>query len=73
MTTFNEAPELLTTADLDGLSLAIGRAVLRDGKASRKQLDRLAAFYEHFDAALSTGRGRDESIAVAKVAAGLAK
>ena len=73
MTTFNEAPELLTTADLDGLSLAIGRAVLRDGKASRKQLDRLAAFYAHFDEALSTGRGREESIAVAKVAAGLAK
>ena len=66
--TINDAikPELLNTDDLPGLSLALGRRVLRDGKGSAAQRERLETFYLEFDAALSRGLPRDMAVQAAK-------
>ena len=65
-------PELLTTSDLTGLSLALGRRVLREHKITdsgkRQQMQK---FFMVFDAAIAEGLAREAAVARAKSAAGL--
>ena len=65
-------PELLTTSDLTGLSLALGRRVLREHKITdsgkRQQMQK---FFTVFDAAIAEGLAREAAVARAKSAAGL--
>ena len=64
-------PDLLNTSDLAGLSLSVGRRILRDGKGSTKQRERLTAFYAAFDEAVERGLTRSAACEVGRDAAGL--
>ena len=67
----NTGPELLRTDDPDGMSLAVGRHLLKSGKGSEAQQSRFSKFYFAYDAAAATGRTRAECVAIAKSRAGL--
>ena len=66
--TLHEAtgPDVLNTSDLAGLSLALGRRVLRDGKGSAAQRERLEAFFSEYDEAIGRGLPRDAAVKAAK-------
>ena len=65
-------PELLTTSDLTGLSLALGRRVLRENKITdSSKRAKMIEFFRVFDAAAAAGVGRDAAVARAKSAAGI--
>ena len=66
-----DAPELVSTSDLVGLSLAAGREVLASGQGSERQRSRLTAFFKLFDAGVSAGLSRDLAATAAKAATGL--
>ena len=65
------APELVSTSDLIGLSLAAAREVRRSGKGSAVQRSKLREFFEAFHAALENGLSRDAAAVAAKAASGL--
>ena len=66
------APELVSTSDLVGLSLAAARQVLDSGKGSASQRAKLTEFFTLFDAGLERGLSRDVAAQAAKaVATGL--
>ena len=65
------APELVTTSDLIGLSLAAGRKALDSGQGSERQRSKLGAFFEAFDSGLARGLTRDAAAAAAKAETGL--
>ena len=67
MTATNE-PEIVSTDDLLGLSLAAGRVALASGQGSRKQRERLAAFFATYDDAVLSGSTRDEAARAASLA-----
>ena len=70
-TTMLETPELVSTSDLIGLSLAAGREVLRSGSGSESQREKLTEFFEAFDAGLERGLSRDVAAAAAKLVSGI--
>ena len=63
------APELVSTSDLIGLSLAAGREVLASGQGSERQRSKLQEFYKLFDAGVSGGLSRDVAARAAKALA----
>ena len=65
------APELVSTSDVLGLSLAAGRAALRSGTGSDAQREKLEKFYEAFQLGLEAGLSRDVAAQAAKLAVGL--
>ena len=67
-----DAPELVSTSDLTGLSLAAGREVLASGKGSERQRAKLTEFFKVFEAGVERGLSRDAAAQAAKaVATGL--
>ena len=66
-----DAPELVSTSDLIGLSLSAGREVLRSGGGSESQRAKLKEFYAAFEAGLENGLTRDVAAQAAKVVVGL--
>ena len=66
-----DAPELVHTSDLTGLSLAAGREVLRSGTGSERQRAKLKQFFKLFDAGVSAGLSRDLAATAAKAETGL--
>ena len=66
-----DAPELVSTSDLIGLSLAAGRQVLASGQGSERQRSKLAEFYKVFDAGLERGLSRDVAAGAAKSLTGI--
>ena len=69
--TMFEAPELVSTSDKLGLSLAAGREVLRSGSGSESQREKLAEFYRAYENGLENGLTRDVAAAAAKLVVGL--
>ena len=61
-----DVPELVSREDPIGLSLAAGRVVLRTGKGSASQREKLAEFFKNFDAGVSAGLGRDVAAQAAR-------
>ena len=66
-----DAPELVSTSDLTGLSLAAGREVLRSGGGSERQRAKLTEFFRLYDAGLENGLTRDKAAQAAKSVAGI--
>ena len=66
-----DVPELVSREDPIGLSLAAGRVVLRTGKRSASQREKLAEFFKNFETALENGLEREQAAAKAKAATGL--
>ena len=66
-----DAPELVSTSDLVGLSLAAGRQVVASGKGSAAQRSKLAEFFKLFDAGLERGLTRDVAAGAAKSLTGI--
>ena len=66
-----DVPELVSREDPIGLSLAAGRVVLRTGKGSASQREKLAEFFKNFETALENGLEREQAAAKAKAATGL--
>ena len=64
-------PEVVSTSDMVGLSLAAGREVLRSGSGSESQRGKLREFFKVFDAGLENGLSRDAAAVAAKLAVGL--
>ena len=67
MTATNE-PEIVSTDDLLGLSLAAGRVALASGQGSRVQRERLSKFFAAYDDAVLDGKTRDEAARAASLA-----
>ena len=65
------APELVSTSDLLGLSLAAGRQVVASGKGSAAQRAKLQQFFRLFDTGLENGLTRDKAATAAKLIVGL--
>ena len=66
-----DAPELVSTSDLVGLSLAAARQVLDSGQGSAAQRAKFQAFFRLYDAGLSAGLSRDLAATAAKAETGL--
>ena len=66
-----DAPDLVSTSDLVGMSLAAGREVLASGQGTERQRAKLEEFYKVFDAGLERGLSRDVAAAEAKAETGL--
>ena len=66
-----DAPELVHTSDLTGLSLAAGREVLRSGGGSERQRAKLTEFFKVFETGLENGLSRDVAAAAAKAETGV--
>ena len=65
------APELVSTSDLIGLSLAAAREVLRSGQGSAAQRAKLQQFFKLFDAGVSAGLSRDLAATAARAETGI--
>ena len=65
------APELVSTSDLIGLSLAAARQVLDSGQGSAAQRSRLQQFFKLFDVGLENGLSRDVAATAARAATGI--
>ena len=61
-------PELVSTDDPLGLSLAAGRVALASGQGSRVQRERLSKFFAAYDDAVLDGKTRDEAARTAALA-----
>ena len=66
-----DAPELVSTSDLIGLSLSAARQVLRSGSGSESQREKLTEFFEAFETGIENGLSRDVAAAAAKLVVGL--
>ena len=66
------APELVSTDDLDGLSLTVGRKLLESGQGDPAKLGKLERFFAAFDAAMANGAMRYDAIEAGKRASGIA-
>ena len=66
-----DAPELVSTSDLIGLSLMAGRAVLRGEGGSESQRAKLKEFYAAFETGIENGLSRDVAAQAAKAVAGI--
>ena len=63
------APELVSTSDLTGLSIAAARVALRQGKARPEQKEFLQAFFDAYDGLIAAGQPRDAAAVAAAEAA----
>ena len=57
-------PDVVNTADLQGVSLKAGRAALSSGTGSPTQRAMLKAFFREFDQAVGKGHDRQSAIDV---------
>lgn len=65
------SPELVSTDDLDGLSLTVGRKLLESGMGDKSKLGKLERFFVAYDRAIGSGQSRIEAIEVGKRASGI--